>query len=417
MKREDLLRPGEYVALPRALATNRNLTGEAKVIWAIIANHLGENEVAWPGHHALALAAGCAVSTVAKCLPELAAEGWVKAEYRPGRSSLYTLIYPTENRCASTNPTENRRTENQCASAPKISAHPTENQCASAPKIGDELLNRKTEGTTQEKDTKEPATPATGPAAPAGPVDPLAVESGEGKAIQVQTAQEVIPLAGKDQERRKSKLSKAAKGEKTAALTDAEKAWIVKDASTIGLWLLYGRSAIGWTTGQPLPPPGRNHWSPATNSPEPDAGAHEQALTAWTWWAISNLRQSLGMPQTMPQWPKLAATVKRVAATMTRNQFVAVVKTACGRWREIVATLGSYGATLIPDETSWAASAVWGAASKLASGQPLPPRPTYQPATATTPQTDRMSQVQEVLAAARKQMTPTGEHHVEHKTA
>jgi Helix-turn-helix domain len=79
MKRDELCKPGVYIATPTALAATSALNSNAKLVWAVIANHLGDNDEAWPSQKTIATSTALDVRVVERAIRDLKRTGWLTA--------------------------------------------------------------------------------------------------------------------------------------------------------------------------------------------------------------------------------------------------------------------------------------------------------------------------------------------------
>lgn len=78
MKRNELLKSGEYVGLPKSLLADRGISPGAKLVLMSLINHLGdENETAWPGPATIGKETGMTRRGVQKALNQLVESGVV----------------------------------------------------------------------------------------------------------------------------------------------------------------------------------------------------------------------------------------------------------------------------------------------------------------------------------------------------
>jgi DNA-binding MarR family transcriptional regulator len=82
-----------FYKLPVGLAADSGLTAAAKIVYAVILDHMGSNGVCWPGHRRLAGQTGLHRDTVADAVESLAGAGWITVEHGDsGRSNHYRLV-------------------------------------------------------------------------------------------------------------------------------------------------------------------------------------------------------------------------------------------------------------------------------------------------------------------------------------
>jgi hypothetical protein len=90
MKRDELLVPGQYAALPKAMLADPSRTPAEKIVLMALIDRLGKNDTTWPGLHTLAEDAGLSRNGVQKILGTLAEAGIIKDV---GISRSHTTIW------------------------------------------------------------------------------------------------------------------------------------------------------------------------------------------------------------------------------------------------------------------------------------------------------------------------------------
>lgn len=73
---------GMFYKLPKDLAARKDLKASDKIVFAVIRDYQGENEICWPGVRTLSRATGLAVSSIVECVRRLEA-----AKGSPGTES------------------------------------------------------------------------------------------------------------------------------------------------------------------------------------------------------------------------------------------------------------------------------------------------------------------------------------------
>ena len=91
----DLIISGEYVAIPKWLAASQALPASAKLVWAVLANRLGENTTAWPHQTTIAEDTGLSVDCVGDSILLLRVGGLVSLR-QTQRGNVYTLLKPVD---------------------------------------------------------------------------------------------------------------------------------------------------------------------------------------------------------------------------------------------------------------------------------------------------------------------------------
>lgn len=80
----------KFFKLPQDLAARKELLPSDKVVFAVIHDHLGNNEHSWPGKRTLIRKTGLAGQTVLDCIGRLEAAGFLEVKRRGnGRSNHY----------------------------------------------------------------------------------------------------------------------------------------------------------------------------------------------------------------------------------------------------------------------------------------------------------------------------------------
>lgn len=72
MQRDEILTPGSYQAIPKAIMQRRDVSPAAKLVLASLVDHLGPtNETTWPGPATIAEETGLTRNGVQKCIAQL----------------------------------------------------------------------------------------------------------------------------------------------------------------------------------------------------------------------------------------------------------------------------------------------------------------------------------------------------------
>ena len=79
MRRDQLLISGQYDSIPRAIRRDTNLTPAEKMVMISLIDHLGANEITWPGASTIAEENGICRVTAARSLAKLAKDGYIRA--------------------------------------------------------------------------------------------------------------------------------------------------------------------------------------------------------------------------------------------------------------------------------------------------------------------------------------------------
>jgi len=88
----DLQTKTKFYKLPIDIAPRRDLPAGAKIILAVIADRIGENDFCWPGVRTLSNDTGLCVPTIIESLARLEAKGFIKIDRQGnGRVNHYSL--------------------------------------------------------------------------------------------------------------------------------------------------------------------------------------------------------------------------------------------------------------------------------------------------------------------------------------
>ena len=83
----------KFYKLLADLAARKDLTSASKVLWAVLADRMGDNGYCWPGVRTLVEDTGLDVKTVLRATKELEDAGRLKVERRgSGRVNFYHLL-------------------------------------------------------------------------------------------------------------------------------------------------------------------------------------------------------------------------------------------------------------------------------------------------------------------------------------
>ncbi len=109
-----------FYKIPQDLAARKDLTGNDKVLYAVIINRIGNNGKCWPGVRTLTKDCGLSIDTVGNSIHRLEAAGLLVVQRRgSGRVNYYQP--PGESAPKTSTVEKTKRTENQDTSALKIS--------------------------------------------------------------------------------------------------------------------------------------------------------------------------------------------------------------------------------------------------------------------------------------------------------
>lgn len=339
MKRESLIAPGEYIAVPNWLARipTAVLAPSAKLIYACLLNHLGENDESWPCQARISEETGLNANRVNGDLKILERLGLVTGRRTQGNkhyrlSRVSDLMAP-------------RFTEAMKSRFPGLlrsrSPETVESGYPDAVKV-----------TTPENHTKEPHQGTTTHGGPAAPdASPSSVNSAsserekESNQSSTSSPQESGPAARKMPRARK---------DKPRGLTDLDLLAVRQNPTTISAYYLFGLEAVGkppaeWAKLGLAPAP--TNWSPITGDyGRPEAGVGLAALAAYAWYRLSCARFNAGVPLGLPAFGRLLGVVKALRSRMTEGEVVEHIDRITANWPAIQAALGNWGASLTLDE-------------------------------------------------------------------
>jgi hypothetical protein len=84
-----------FAQMPKHLMRRKEVSSDAKLVYAALVDAKGDKKLAWPSRKALAEACGLTVDQVARALAELKKLGLIRAERRGmGKTNLYTFLPP-----------------------------------------------------------------------------------------------------------------------------------------------------------------------------------------------------------------------------------------------------------------------------------------------------------------------------------
>jgi hypothetical protein len=159
----------DWYKLASVVAERRDLTGGDKVLYAVLADHVGDNRQAWPGVRTLAAEAGFShLGTVAESLRRLVAAGLVTVTSRGrGRSNLYAVAVPETGTPPQEPSAPETSTVDDGASAQKIGtpkpSECTENRNGGVPKTGAQVFRFTEPNKKRETEKRGAAAPTDQP--------------------------------------------------------------------------------------------------------------------------------------------------------------------------------------------------------------------------------------------------------------
>src|SRR5262249_19006994 len=90
----DPISAGGFTQLPNFLLNNKDLTNNAKVVYAKLLSYAWHNNHVFPGQERMAEEIGSSKSTVGRAVQELEEQGWLEIERRgQGKTNVYVLKY------------------------------------------------------------------------------------------------------------------------------------------------------------------------------------------------------------------------------------------------------------------------------------------------------------------------------------
>jgi hypothetical protein len=151
-----------FYKLPQDLAARTDLTATAKIVFAVIRDHFGENVGSWPGRPRLSRLCGVTLNSIVKAVADLKAAGLLAVEKRrSGQSNLYTLPQSVPETGTVLESTGNQnRTRNCTGGVPETGTEPYQklhpNQTDSSNQTGERPSAARSE---TPKTAKRPKTP------------------------------------------------------------------------------------------------------------------------------------------------------------------------------------------------------------------------------------------------------------------
>lgn len=87
----------KFFKIPQDVAARKDLTGNAKLVYGAIDDHIGDNRRGWPGERLIASEIGANRDTVAACIRQLERAGLLAVDRGGwGKSNQYRLVKPSE---------------------------------------------------------------------------------------------------------------------------------------------------------------------------------------------------------------------------------------------------------------------------------------------------------------------------------
>ncbi len=97
----DPISAGGFTQIPNFLLNNKNLTNNAKVVYAKLLSYAWHNNQVFPGQERMAEEIGSSKSTVGRAVQELEEQGWLEIQRRgQGKTNLYILKYKVSGKTA-----------------------------------------------------------------------------------------------------------------------------------------------------------------------------------------------------------------------------------------------------------------------------------------------------------------------------
>lgn len=340
MNRNDVLKPGAYASMPKALlaVSSTKLTPAAKLVWMAVVERFGENEESWPGAGQIASDTGLTRRGVQKALDRLIELKLLTAVApRPGRdSNTYRLTDFPGALAALANRVRHPGEQSSLPSA--------QSSLAGSERSAPELPNRTTQVTI---------------GGACGPGDPAGRPTGAALAD---------PSPAKHSPSQGDKHEPAKHGKKESTRTslkreDVEAVCVSFDA--MQRYILHGVQAVHDPAGEY--PPSDINWRRFAKS-EQDYGVKDwdvKAFMGFYWFQVCAWRNTRNLPLTLPSWGRLAGDIKNLQKTMTNLQLYQLVMFTTYYFDLIRFMVGRAGLSLNLQEDSLSNSMIRGAANQL----------------------------------------------------
>ena len=96
LTRDDILKRGRYASVPHCVLESSRLEPSDKLVYQILLDHLGNNNVAWPSQATIARRTALSIRGVRRSVARLIEIGLVSCEIIAGTSNHYTFSDPEE---------------------------------------------------------------------------------------------------------------------------------------------------------------------------------------------------------------------------------------------------------------------------------------------------------------------------------
>ena len=92
--RNDILKSGSYASVPHCVLESSRLEPSDKLVYQVLLDHLGQNDVVWPSQATIARRAALSIRCVRRSVARLAEVGLISCEVVAGTSNHYTFSDP-----------------------------------------------------------------------------------------------------------------------------------------------------------------------------------------------------------------------------------------------------------------------------------------------------------------------------------
>ena len=92
--RNDILKPGGYASVPHCVLKSGTLEPSDKLVYQVLLDHLGENDVVWPSQATIARRTALSIRGVRRSIARLTEVGLISCEIVAGTSNHYTFSDP-----------------------------------------------------------------------------------------------------------------------------------------------------------------------------------------------------------------------------------------------------------------------------------------------------------------------------------
>lgn len=327
MRRDDLLTPGTYAAIPKALLAlpSTTLSPGAKLVWMAIVERFGENDGAWPGTTTIARDAGLTKRGVLKALDQIARLRAL-AIFTPEMSLPPGHSFPPNRKRTTNYYRATGFTGEQ--STPVNGVHPAGEQSSPPPVNGvhapgerssPELPNRTTQRTTGGT-TQDCAAAPLGASGPGRPVGGSSLAVGDQEDIPPATDTTQAPATRAVSRPSASSRKPAARAPRKSAATKQQApvdvALVCSDLNSMRNYLISG--SLDWRQfqkGEDL-----QKWE--------DLGVDEwgaRQFTGYYWFQVSAYRVNHGLELTLPPFTKLLGIFKNLLKQVTKPRLYQII--------------------------------------------------------------------------------------------